>query len=92
MPVIDHPVHEKVRHTTETLYAACKAAVRTPGYWIKTRKYRDDGTGMYDLVDEFIPDQMSKHCRYVDYIKDRACDGCLQVKDLEYIDKMGELK
>lgn len=89
-PVEDHPIHEKVRVGPDFRYAACQRKIRQPGYYVLTRYYFDDGR--YELRNEWVPNTASKDCRYMQHDTDPACQGCPQVKDMEYINKMRELK
>jgi hypothetical protein len=64
--------------------------MRQPGYWVLTRAY--SSVGSYDLIDEFVPDNSSTGCRNVSHDSDPACQGCKFPKDMEYINRMKELK
>ena len=90
MPVEDHAVHEKVKYGADFRYTACQQKQRKPGYAVLTRHYFDDG--LYELRNEWVPDNSSEHCRSMQYDSDPACQGCGFPKDVEYINRMKELK
>lgn len=86
MPVVDTPVHPKTSHT-DLRSERCQKAVRKEGYFVLTRHYFEDGR--YELRNEFVPDNLSEHCRQINLLPE--CVGCKATKDVEYIDRMKAL-
>ena len=85
MPVEDHEIHPATQHGSDFRYG-CQTRIRKDGYWVLTRKY--SSAGWYDLCEEFVDDDSSPGCRFMDYEGDAGCAGCPQPKDMEYIEKM----
>ncbi len=82
MPVLDHEVHEKVKSTATTPYG-CSNQPRSAGYhgqlgWNEGRAMR-----------VWIPDTMSKLCRYDKRPTDPRCGGCKLPSDEEYLRSYG---
>jgi hypothetical protein len=73
MPVADHPVSAMTRRTGREPYG-CSNAVRSPGYWVMTRKYRPDGS--FTMGQEYIVDVMSTGCHYDARASDLRCAVC----------------
>lgn len=87
MPVEDHPISDKVRHTKHP--AGCyNSGPPDDGYYAKDRKYTSDGRWFNELV--WIPHKMSTKCRQTLQLPE--CDGCTAEKDVEYIERMTALK
>lgn len=89
MPVEDHPTHEKVIQKEGFRYEACQGKTLMKSYFVLTRKYGGYG---YAMQLECVEDTSSKACRYMDYEHDSGCTGCLQPRDMQYIEKMRGLK
>ena len=74
MPVLEHEVHAKVRQSAAARYG-CHNRTRTKaGYFAPDRIYRFDGS--YGDRQAFIPDLMSRECRYDHSLTDSKCEGC----------------
>lgn len=73
MPVTDHPVSAMTRRTGREPYG-CSNAVRRPGYWVMVRQYRS--SGLFEMVQQYVYDEMSHGCRYDATKTDPRCDGC----------------
>lgn len=77
MPVLDHEVHEKVRHGSDFRYG-CHSKnnhVRKDGYFAPGRVYLKDEHD-YATIHIYVHDTMSKDCRYDLSLEDKACEGC----------------
>ncbi len=90
MPVMDHPIHPSTQHGAEFRYGCNNRNQKPRGYFVLTRHYFPSGE--YELRNEWIENTMSKGCRNVDYKSHPGCKDCPAPKDLEYINKMKELK
>jgi hypothetical protein len=75
MPVIDTPVHPLT--VGGEIYEACQNKKRVAGYWAPDREYLPDGRWIN--VQRWIPNEMSKLCRYDMSLSDRKCRGCKQI-------------
>ena len=73
-PVLDHPVHEKMKLKAGTKYGCFDKKRTTVGYYALDRQYRPDGT--FVVTHKFISDVMSKTCKYDMSQKDKRCEGC----------------
>lgn len=79
MPVADHPVHEKVKITSDFRYGchSRNGHVRKCGYMAPDRVYlASDNYGLYANIQAFVADNSSHECRYDQSHKDFACEGC----------------
>lgn len=85
MPVEDHSIHPSTQHGSEFRYGCNSAIPRPAGYQVLTRKYNGQ---RYELTSEFVKDNASPDCRYMDYEMDAGCTDCPRTKDMEYINKM----
>ena len=88
MPVLDHETHPSTIHNNMR-YTKCQNKVRALWYGVMTRHYLNDGS--YELRYEWILDTSSPGCRNVSFDTDPACQGCKQVRDMEYINRMKAL-
>ena len=83
MPVLDSPVHEKVKSTATTPYG-CSNAPRGHGYYGQDG-WNHDGTA-HRL---YILDRASLKCRYDKRPTDPRCGECKLPSDTEYFKEMG---
>lgn len=89
MPVLDHPVSDKVKHDKPP--AGCYSRrdfSRKDGYWHYGRTYFPDGNFMMEYT--FVIDEMSRKCRQIANLPE--CEGCTAEKDMEYLEQMRKLK
>jgi hypothetical protein len=89
-PVMDHPIHASTQHGEDFRYG-CHSnfapLVKSPGYWVKVRAYKPDGT--FDMVDEFVLHNMSVLCRFSMRKDDLNCRDCTNESDREYLEGYG---
>lgn len=71
MPVIDHPVHESTRITSDFRYGCHNVPSRAEGYWAHPWA----ATGP-----KWVPFRMSHGCAYDLSASDGACEGCSKGK------------
>lgn len=91
MPVEEHEVHEKVRINADDPYGCHSREKMSAGYYAPDREYRPDGTFYIRLT--FIPHTTSTCCRsFYLWDTDPRCTGCTTPKDIEYANRMGNLK
>lgn len=87
MPVLDHPVSDKVKHDKPP--AGCYSRMQMEdGYYVLVRDYLHDGR--YEFRDQWIPHTMSTQCRQISNLPE--CEGCTAEKDVEYLEQMRNLK
>lgn len=86
MPVHDHEI-SPLTQVDESFRYGCHSKhsppVRSPGYWVKQREYKPDGT--FIMVDSFIPHNMSVLCRYDKRSSDINCFDCTNESDTKYL-------
>ncbi len=90
MPVHDHEIHPMTQFGDDYRYGCHSSrapAVRSPGYWVKVRQYACDGT--YEMVDWYVPHNMSVRCRYDKREDDLNCRGCKNESDTLYLKGYG---
>lgn len=68
MPVLDHPVHEKVKIGKDFRYGCFNKKPRD------SYLFREFVGGHIEV--KFIEHRMSKECRYDMSLTDPACEGC----------------
>ena len=91
MPVEDIPVHEKGKIDDSTPYGCHSRKGLEKGYFAPDRRYKPDGT--FYVIQVRIPHAMSTACRsFYLWDKDPRCAGCTAEKDIEYRNKMENLK
>ena len=74
MPVVDTPVHEKVKQKEGFRYGCWNLARYSQPYLVQERKYYSNG--WFELEDRWIDNVMSGECRFDMSLKDSACEGC----------------
>lgn len=74
MPVIEHPIHDKVIQKEGFRYG-CHSKERSPqNYMVQERAYFSNG--WYELKDRFIVNTMSQECRFDMSLTDPGCEDC----------------
>ena len=73
MAVIDHPVHDKVKQKADAQYG-CKNRTHADGYWAPDRRYFPDGR--FETTCVWIPNVMSRDCRFDLSMNDPLCRTC----------------
>lgn len=74
MPVVDHPVHHKVKKTGKELNGCHNRMPFAPGYFAPDRVYKPDGT--YHTILRRIPFKNSMLCNYDRWHSDWGCLDC----------------
>lgn len=74
MPVIDHPIHEKVIEKQGAKYGCFNRKPYSQGYLAPNRVYAPSGN--FTMENAFVPHVMSNDCRYDMSLTDRKCEGC----------------
>lgn len=71
MPVLDHPVHDSTKVSSDFKYGCWNRKAFKDHYFIAVRQ-------SYSLISvpKRIDHKMSTECRYDLSQKDKACDGC----------------
>jgi hypothetical protein len=78
MPVLEHEVHERTRHTSEHRYGCHnKVPGMFFGYYAPDREYLPGG-GYREIV-KLVQNTMSQECRYDLSESDNSCAGCANV-------------
>jgi hypothetical protein len=90
MPVENHEVHPSTIHH-DMRYTACQQKVRRDFYEVPVRRYNGQGE-LVGMAISRVLDTSSTGCRNVSFETDPACQGCKFPKDMEYINRMKELK
>lgn len=86
MPVLDHPIHDKVKHDKPPSGCFNRRWMQD-SYFVLVRKY--DDLGRYKLVSQKVEHTMSTKCRQINNLPE--CEGCTAEKDVEYIERMMQL-
>lgn len=74
MPVVDTPVHEKVREKEGAVYGCWNKPRRKQlGYYVPERCITLKGV-TYEAT--YVENTMSEECRFDMSLKDPKCDGC----------------
>ena len=85
MPGLEHPVSAITKRTDADPYG-CANAKRKDGYYATERVYHPGGT--YNLAMVWVPDVMSKECRYDHSLTDKRCNTCNKRGSGEQYDQM----
>jgi hypothetical protein len=85
MPGLEHAVSDMTKRTDADPYG-CANLPRKDGFYATERVYHP--TGSYNLAMVWVPDVMSKECRYDNSLTDSRCATCDKRGSGEQYDKM----
>ena len=80
MPVLDHEIHQSVRHGADHRYGCWNRTGFADGY-LAPAGYAEEIDYTLDWCEarirlEYVPHRMSTECRYDMSLKDASCAGC----------------